>query len=689
MTQLLEYSVEGGVAVLSMNHPSTNVLTAELRTAVCDALQDALADKMVGAIALVGSGAEFSAGRDYSELGKPIAHPNLAELCAAIEAAEKPVVAGLSGAVMGGGLELAWACHYRVAHSSAKVAMPEVALGVMPGAGGTQRAPRLLGADTALNILLSGVLMPITSADVAGMVDDITEGDLREATVLFALTCIAKYHPARRTSDATQGIADFDAFQAGVSKWEARIDPRGQDAALAILECVKAVPLLPFEVGLEFERERFETLVTSDQSQALRHVALAERRAARLPELHQAEARPVKSLGVVVGADRVGADLALAALQHGLNVVLTAQVPAALELAQRWIETALKRMVSGGRIEEAASRELRARLRVEADFVALSGADVVIEAVGQGREISRQIAAQLDGIVKEDAVIAVHDPAAQIGPVAQATGSPQDVVGLYVPNLHLRTSGAEVAVGKSTGPEAVATLFAMLGEIGFLPVRAKTYNGLIGQNVLGACVRAAEDLVRIGADPYEIDRVMHAWGFTIGPFQIADALGLNAPGLRTAQAGISTVLYRMGREGRGVQRGWYQYSQEHPFGASDADVLRIAHATIEDEAKPVSKVSLRGVDIQKTCLAAMANAGARLLRMGVASKPSDIDVAMIHGFGFPRWRGGPMLAADDHGLVDVRNHLRTMSAQGDAFWKSEPLFDTLIKNGRGFGALNG
>jgi len=689
MTQLLDYAVEGGVAVLSMNHPPTNALTAELRAAVYDALQTALADKMVGAIALLGSGAEFSAGRDYSELGKPIAHPNLAELCAAIETAGKPVVAGLSGAVMGGGLELAWACHYRVALSSTQVAMPEVALGVMPGAGGTQRAPRLLGADTALNILLSGVMMPITSAEVAGMVDEIVEGDLREATVLFALNCIAKYKPARPTADATGGIADFQAFQAGVSKWEKRIDPRGQDAALAILECVKAAPLLPFEVGLEFERERFEELVTSDQSRALRHVALAERRATRLPEMHQADPRPVKILGVVVGADRVGADLALAALQHGLSVVLTAQMPAALELAQRRIEAALQRMVTSGRIEDVASREMLARLRAEADLVALARADLVIEAIGQGREISRQIAAQLDGIVKDGAVIAVHDDAAQIGPVAQATGSPQDVVGLYVPNLHLRTSGVEVAVGKSTGPEAVATLFAMLSAMGFLPVRAKTYNGLIGQNVMGACIRAAEDLLRIGADPYEIDRVMHSWGFSLGPFQIADALGLNAPGLRTAQAGISTVLYRMGREGRGAQRGWYQYSQEHPFGAADADTRNIVRAVIEEDPKPVSNVGVRDVDIEKTCLAAMANAGARLLRIGVASKPSDIDVAMIHGFGFPRWLGGPMQAADDHGLIDLRNHVRKLAEQGDAFWKPEPLFDTLIKNGRGFGALNG
>lgn len=689
MTQLLEYVVEGGVAILTMAHPPTNALTAELRSAVYDALETALGDKMVGAIVLIGSNAEFSAGRDYSELGKPIAHPNLSELCSAVEQAGKPVVAGLCGTVMGGGLELALACHYRVALSDTKVAMPEVALGVMPGAGGTQRAPRLLGADTTLNLFLSGAVLPVTASDLSGMVDEIAANDVREAAVLFALNCIAKYKPARRTADTMAGISDFAAYEAEVAKWEKRVDARGQDAAQAIVECVRAAPLLPFDVGLDFERERFEELIGSEQSRALRHVALAERRAARLPELHQADARPVTRVGVIVGADRVGADLALSALRHGMPVTLAAQAPSALELGQRRVAATVQRLVSNGVIEDRASRDLLANLKVSQDLVGLSDVDLVVEAVGQGREISRQIAAQLDGIIKDGAVIAVHDAAAQLGPVAQSTGCPEDVVGIYVPNLHLRTAGAEVAVGKSSGAEAVATVFSALGQIGYVPVRAKAYSGLIGQSVAGACIRAAEDLLRLGADPYEIDRVMRVWGLALGPFQLADALGLNAPGSRTAQTGFSTVLYRMGREGRTAQKGWYHYSSEHPFGAADPETKRIVQAVAEEDPQPVANVGVRDGDIEQTCLAAMANAGARLLRLGVVSKPSDIDVAMINGFGFPRWRGGPMQACDDIGLVPLRAHVRAMFANGDAFWKPEPLFDTLIKNGRGLGALNG
>ncbi len=688
MTQLLEYSVEGGVAILSMNHAPTNALTAELRAEVLSALQQALADKMVGAVVLVGGGTEFSAGRDYSELGKPIAHPNLAELCLAVENAEKPVVAGLSGTVMGGGVELALACHYRVVRTDARIAMPEVALGVMPGAGGTQRAPRLLGAETTLNLFLSGAVLPFTSDDLKPMVDEYCDGDLREASVLFALNCIAKYRPVRPTCDATAGIEDFAAFNTAVSKWGKRVEGRGQEAAQAILECVRAAPLLPFEVGLDFERERFDALVISDQSRALQHVALAERRATRLPELHQAKPRKVEEIGVIVGADRLGADVTLAALRNGKRVVLTAPVPAALELAQKRITAALQRQQGAGAAGQVAMDMIQ-RLRAENDLVALSDADLVIEAVGQGREVSRQLMAQLDGIVKDGAVLVVHDPAAQLGPVAQATACPEDVVGLYVPNLHLRGNGAEIAVAKNSGAEAVATLFSTLQSIGYLPVRAKAYNGLIGQTVLGACLRAAEDLVRLGADPYEVDRVLRQWGWTLGPFQLADALGLNAPGLRAAQAGFSTVLYRMGREGRAAQKGWYVYSTEHPFGTVDAETRRIVRAVAEEDPQPVAETGVRDADIEKTCLAALVNSGARLLRLGVAAKPSDIDVALIQGFGFPRWRGGPMQAGDDYGVMSLRNHLRLMAETGDAFWRPEPLFDTLIKNGRGFGALNG
>ncbi|CUH52730.1 enoyl-CoA hydratase-related protein [Shimia marina] len=689
MSQLLNYTVEGGVAILSMNNPPSNALTAPLRAEILAALTDALDDKMVGAVVLRGVGETFSGGRDYSELGKPIATPTLWELCDAIELAPKPVVAALSGVVLGAGVELALACHYRVVDRQTKLAMPEVALGVTPGAGGTQRAPRLLGAQTTLELLLSGALKPAAAPEMAGMVDEIAQEDVGEAAILFALRCIAQYRSPRPTRDVSEGFADYAAFNAAVTHWQGRIPTQGQEAAEAILESVQAAPVLPFEVAQSFERERFEAIVKGEQCRALQHVALAERRASRAPEVRNAAPRKVQKLGLVAGRARLGADIALAALKAGLHVIVSAESRPALEIAGKRIASMLERQVTQGHWQPARRDEVMRALTLSPDLVALQDADMVIEAVGLGPEVSRQILTQLDAIVEDRTVLAVHDPAAQLDQLGQAIGMAEDLVGLYIPNLHLRTASCEVAVGGASGAEAVATSFAAMSKLGYMPLRTAAHAGGLGQTVVGACVRAAEDLLRLGANPYEIDRVMRQWGMARGPFQLADAIGLNAQGLRAADAGFCRVLYKLAREGRDSRLGWYRYDAAHPMGAEDPDTLRVVEAVLREDPQPVAKMGITGADIERSLLAAMANAGARLLRLGVAGKPSDIDVALIHGFGFPRWRGGPMHVADSYGLIAMRAHLRAMAMHGAAIWQPEPLFDTLIKNGRGFGALSG
>lgn len=686
--QLVNYAVEGGVAILTMDHPPTNALTAALRAQLLDALQTALNDPMVGAIALIGAGDVFSGGRDYSELGKTIATPSLSDLCLALEDSSKPVVAGLSGVVLGGGLELALACHYRVAGAATKVAMPEVALGAVPGAGGTQRAPRLVGADTTLKLFLSGALMPVTSPALGALVDEVTPDDVAEAAVLYALRCIATYKPPRPTREVTTGFQDFAAHSAAIEAWDTRLPQAGQEAARAIVDCVRVAPVLPFDVGLTFERDRFEDLITGDQFKALQHVALAERRASRIPEGRTAQVRDVKVLGLVVGANRLGADLAFAAVRKGMEVVISAQSSAVLDTVGKRIAAAMARLSSQGRNGRAQAEAAQQKLSFDSDFVGLRAADLVIETCGQGREVSRQIMAQLDGIVEDGTVMAVHDPSAPLDTVGQATGMPQDVIGLYVPNIQMRTMGCEIYVGAATSANAVATCFATMTKLGFMPVRSEAHDGGVGQSIVGACVRAAEDLLRLGADPYAIDRVMRQWGMTMGPFQWADSIGLNAPGLRGAQARFSHVLYKLEREGRSFGRGWYRYDADHPLGQEDAETLEVVRAVIQEDPQPVAKVGAADAKVAESCLAAMANAGARLLQSGVVAKPSDIDVVMIHGFGFPRWRGGPMQAADAHGLTLLRKHMQEMAAGGAVHWKPEGLIDRLIKNGRGFGALN-
>ncbi len=687
MTQLLDYRIEGGVAILSIQEPPLEARGAPVRQAVHEALARALEDQMVGAIALVGDAGHFAGGSDYAEIGAPNNPLRLSDLCNTVEASAKPVVIGLSGTVVGSGLEFALSCHYRVAGQATQFMMPDVALGVIPGAGATQRLPRLIGAESALRLLIAGAVWTADAPEVSGAIDEIVEGDVAEATVLFALTSIAKYKAARPTRDAMEAISDFGTHQKTIDSWRKRLPAQGQDAAHAIVECVRVAPLLPFDVGLEFERDRFEELLGGKQREALQHVALAEQPSVRMAMTEMAAPRDVRTLGIIVGRDRLGADLALAGLRHGFNVVMTAQVPAALDLAQKRLEAMLHRQTERGQVSAAQADAMRAALTAPKDLVALSAAEMVIEAVGQGREVSRQLLAQLDGIVEDGVVIAVHDAAAELETLSQSTENPEDVLSLYVPNLYLRTAGVEIGVVPKNTSKAVATCFETLSRMGFFPVGTTSQRGLIGQTLIGACVRAAEELLRVGADPYEVDRVMVRWGMARGPFQIADALGLNAPGLRKADARISATLYSGGREGRDMRKGWYEYSMQHPLGEADDQVRALMAQALEADPRPLPKMGSSDADIVRSCLAAMANAGAQLLRMGVVQSPAQIDVAMIHGFGFPRWRGGPMMASDHLGLIPLRTQLRVL-AEGDAeYWHPEPIFDDLIKEARGFASL--
>lgn len=687
MTQLLEYRIEGGVAILSLPKPPAKHCGAPVRQAVLEGLERALDDQMVGAIALIGAAGDFAGGSDYAEIGSAKNPLRLGALCNAVEAAQKPVVIGLSGAVVGGGLEFALACHYRVAAQSAQFAMPDVALGVMPGAGATQRAPRLMGAEAALHLLLTGAVLDATAPELSGVVDEIATGDLDEATVLFALRCIVKFQPARPTRARGDRISDFPGHQGAIERWRKRLAAQGQDAAHAIVECLRVAPLLPFDVGLEFERDRFEELLAGQQCAALQYIALAERKEVRLGPVDQAAAREVRVLGIIAGRDRLATELALAGLRAGFKVVMVAQVPAELELAQKRIDAVMQRQVARGQITQQQADRLRAALSMPQDLAALSAADLVIEAVGLGREISRQLLARLEGILGEDAVVLVHEADAALAPLSEAMKAPQNLLGLYVPNLYLRTAGVELAVGAQSSAEAFATGCDALGKMGLFPVRAEAQAGLIGQTVMAACIAAAEALVRAGGSAYEIDRILVDWGFALGPFQVADALGLNAPGLRAAGAGLSERLYQNGREGRDMRRGWYLYSVDHPLGAEDAGLVDLLAAALAEETRPKPKIGLSEADVVRTCLAAMANAGARLLREGVVTTPAQIDVAMIHGFGFPRWRGGVMMASDHMGLIPLRTQLRVL-AQGDqAEWQPEPLFDELIREARGFASM--
>lgn len=685
MAQAVTFEIEDGVAVLTFQNPPANALNVALRQGLAAALAQAFEDATVQAIVLIGAGPTFSVGVDFSELGRAPQNPTLSALCQTIERAAKPVIAALHGLTLGGGFELALACHYRLAEAHSAISIPEIGLGLISAAGGTQRAPRLVGAGTTLQVMLSGKTMAVTAPAARMLFDQIVRGDLRQIAVRFAAKLSADGAAPRRSCDMVQGFGDMSAYQREIAEWAKRV-PKTDVAAGEVLRCVEAAALLPFDVGLSFERASFERLEASEQSLALRHVALAERRAVRFPELVQGQPGEVTQIGVI-GAGGVGASIAVACLIGGYEVVVVERNAALLATGISRVNALLDRAVSGGQLSVVRRDGIDAMLHAKPDLVALSEADVIIEATDQDDTSTQHIFAQLDGVAKEGAVLVAHGAAALIDRLAEKTGCPQDVVGLFFATAAHLSPGVEVAVGAQSGDDAVATLVGVLKHLGKIPVRAKTSCGLVGMTVMAACLRAGEDLIRKGCTPYEVDRAMRDWGMSLGPFQAADLAGLQAPWMAVANAELSQALAVAGHKGRIARSGWYHYDKDSPRGAQNTEVLQNLLEDMPSAAKAVGDVSQP--QIEKFCLAAMANAGARLLRQGVVRHPSDIDVALIHGFGFPRWRGGPMMASDQFGLVPLRAVLRDMSQQGDVFWSPDEMFDELIKNGQGFAALNG
>lgn len=685
MTQAVGFEIEQGVAVLTFQSVPANALNARLRDQIAAALEQAMSDTTVHAVLLIGAGSTFSAGVDFSELGKPEDGLSLSGLCRRIENAAKPVVAALHGLTLGGGVELALACHYRLAEARCMLSIPEVGLGLISGAGGTQRAPRLVGAAASLQLMLSGRSMPVTAPGLRPLMDRILRGDLRQGGVSFAAKLIEAEAPLRRTCDQSQGFSDMVAYQSEIAEWAKRV-PKHDLAAGEVLRCVEAAALLPFEVGLDFERACFERLQVSEQSDALRHVALAERRAVRFTELSDGQAGVVNQIGVI-GAGGEGASIAVACLVSGYEVVLVEASTALMTAGVARVNALLDRAVTGGQLSELKRDGIEASLHIKPDLVALSEADLIIEATHQDRAGTQAIFSQLDAVVKDGAVLVTHGALAPVDQLAAKTGCVQDVLGVFFPTAAHLSPGVEVAIGTHTGADAVATLVAVLKKLGKIPVRAKASSGLVGMTVMSACLRAGEDLIRKGSDPYEIDRVMRRWGLSLGPFQTADLGGLEAPWLLDIAAEMSVALAALGHTGRKHRSGWYRYDKQSPQGGQNPDATQLVQNRHQATDKAPNAVAQS--EITQTCLAAMANAGARLLRQGVVRHPSDIDVALIHGFGFPRWRGGPMMASDHFGLVSLRATLRDMAQGGDPFWAPEEVFDTLIKNGQGFASLNG
>lgn len=696
MSKVVGYEVTEGIAVLTICNPPVNAIGAAVRKGLAQGVEKALSDGEVDALLIFGDGRTFPAGSDITEFGKTPEDPWLPGVCNAIEASPKPVVAAIHGTALGGGFELALSAHYRIATADARIGFPEVTLGILPGAGGTQRAPRLAGAADALDLMLSGRPVAAASAEAKPYIDAIVRGDIREEGLIFARRLVEQGVGPRPTRARDEGFADFDAYQRAIALRRDIVSERPETAPREIVRCVEAAALLPFDMGLRLERAAFDDCVQSDQAASLRHMFFAERRAAKFPELAAQKAGEVAQVGIV-GGGVAGRGWVMACLEADLEVVLIERNNAALRESLGKINAYLDRQVSQGRLKGDIRDERLLRLHGKTDFVALSEVDLVIEAVADDLREKQRVFLQLDAIVRSKAVLVSTTQRYDLRKLASRTGDPGTVLGIGLQSpAHLQRVG-EVVVPDGADPQAVAVLVGFLRRLGKIPVRARSNSKQIGPSMISAYRHAADLLIEDGATPYLVDEAMRAYGMTRGPFEQRDIDGLqdewtqrraNPENGRQAQRRVDVLdrLCEDGRFGKSAGRGYYLYDRQSSKGRPDPEVVSLLRH--ERERKGITARGFPVQEIQRRCLAAMANEGARLLRLGIASCPSDIDVVMVQGYGFPRWRGGPMKAADLAGIRRVQRDIEAFAAQDGVFWSAEPVFDTLFKAGQGFDAMN-
>lgn len=662
----------GDIAIVTIDNPPVNATGQAVRAGLVRAAATIAADPLIRGAVLVCAGRTFVAGADITEFGKPPAPPSLRDSYAAIERLEKPVVAVLHGTALGGGLELALSCHYRVIDPAGSVGLPEVTLGIIPGAGGTQRLPRLIGAAPALDMITSGRRVPAAEALRLGIVDAVTEGDRLDFALAFLRDRLDR--PLPRLSEAPFPALDATALAEARAKVAAKSP--GQIAPARAVDVAEGSAGLAFEDGLSLEQAVFEALRRSPQSEALRHIFFAERAIGKVPGL--GAARAVKTVGVV-GAGTMGAGIATACLLAGLRVHLVERDADALAAGRSriagYLDEAMKRGKLSAEDREAITAE---RLSTGTELSDLADADLIVEAVFESMEIKQALFAALDRVAKPGTVLATNTSYLDVAAIAAATSRPGDVIGLHFFSPAHVMKLVEIVVPPGADSDAVATGFALAKALGKLGVWAGNAEGFIGNRILSAYRRAADAMVEDGASPYEVDAAFRDFGFPMGLYAMQDMAGLDigwATRKRLAATrdpaeryvAISDRLCERGWFGRKTGRGYYVYD-----GAAVAPNPEVAAmVAAERAAKGITPTAFPREAIQRRILLAIINEGCRLLGDGVALRAGDIDVVMVNGYGFPRWRGGPMHAGETLGWARVEAELAAFG-DGDPLWRIAP-----------------
>jgi len=692
------YEVRGGVAVITLDNPPVNGLGHETRKAIAAGVDRATADDAVRAIVITGAGKAFSGGADIREFGtqKAVAEPTLHSVIAALEACSKPVVAALHSVCMGGGLELALGCHYRVAAPGCKVALPEVKLGLIPGAGGTQRLPRVLGVENALNMIVSGE--PVASELLAKapgqrLLDRIVDGDLLAGAVAFADEN-AGVRPLPRVRDLkaehpnAQGYLQF-------ARNTVRALSKGFPAPLQCVEAVANAVGMKFDDGMRAEREIFVTLMLTPESKALRHAFMAERAASKIPDVP--ETTPVRPIGkvAVIGAGTMGGGIAMNFLNAGVPVAMLEMKQEALDKGVATMRGNYAAQVKKGKLDQALLDQRMALLSTTLNYADVKDADIAIEAVFEDLAVKQQVFKTLDEVMKPGAILATNTSTLDVNRIASFTKRPQDVIGTHFFSPANVMKLLEVVRGEKTANDVLASVMQLGKKIRKTCVVSGVCDGFIGNRMIEQYSRQAGFMLDEGATPEQIDKAVEKFGFAMGPFRMGDLAGndigwairkrrsAEKPNLRYSKT--ADLLCEMGRYGQKTGAGWYDYRP----GKRDAIASPVVSAMIEKHraALGITPRKISDDEIVQRLVYALVNEGARIVEEGIALRASDIDMVYLTGYGFPLYRGGPMCYADTVGLYNVVQAMKRFARNphDDAgFWQPAPLLAKLAAEGKTF-----
>ncbi len=676
-----DLSPDGDIGVLTIDNPPVNALSAAVRVGLVEAIAQAVADPKLRGIVVICAGRTFFAGADITEFGKPPVSPWLDAVIEALESSPKPVVAAIHGTALGGGLETALGCHYRVAVPSAKLGLPEVKLGLLPGAGGTQRLPRLVGAALALEMITSGTPIGAAQGIKAGLVDALApEGGLRGFAIGYLRQMLAESRPLLKVRDLSAS-AEPGLFEAFLRTHAKKF--RGFEAPEACIKCIEAAVEKPFEEGLQVERRLFTGLMNGTQSKAQRYLFFAERAAQKIPDLPaEIVSRPVKAVGII-GAGTMGAGIAMNFLSAGYKVTLIEASETALQRGVGTMRANYEATAKKGRLTQDAVERAMALLTPSMTMEHLEECDLVIEAVFENMEVKREIFATLDDIARPGAILASNTSYLDINRMAAMTRRPGDVCGMHFFSPANVMRLVEVIRADKTAPDVLATVMQVARSIGKVAVVAGVCHGFIGNRMLELRQREANKLIVEGAMPWDVDRVITAFGFPMGPFQMADLAGLDIGWSAGTSKGetLRDKLCEADRRGQKTRAGFYDYDEKRePTPSKLVEALVLGQSA----DRGVTRRAIDETEILQRCLYPMINEGALLLEEGKAYRASDIDMVWLTGYGFPAYRGGPMFYADTIGLPHIIEQLRRFQNLSEADFRPAPLLLRLAAEGRGF-----